>query len=237
MDPRRPVAPIVVARGDAPTVEDGRPARRRPLAGALDTNRCSWCDAFRDEQTFDRSPSGGRSGRAATAPPETGGGGVTAVVTSRGLRPSAGRHHQRRLPPRYRPIAARSDRQNAPEREQHPGRSCPTQARPEPVVRGTVRPAVVRRRRVLLGIVATGLLVALALPWGGSGGRPLATSGSAPAGDPIAAHALYVVQPGDTLWTIAERLDPSGDPRVIVGELASRLGGDTIRAGEQIRLP
>ena len=47
----------------------------------------------------------------------------------------------------------------------------------------TTRPSVaVRRRRVLLGTVATGLLVILALPWGGTGGS-LATPGPAPAGE------------------------------------------------------
>ena len=90
---------------------------------------------------------------------------------------------------------------------------------------------------MLLGTVATGLLVALALPWGGTGGHALATSGPALVGEVIAPHAQYIVRPGDTLWTIAERLDPSGDPRSVVAQLESQVGGDTVVPGERLTLP
>jgi hypothetical protein len=91
--------------------------------------------------------------------------------------------------------------------------------------------------RFLLGAVATALVIALALPWGGTGGRPLATSGSAQDGYRLSGHALYVVQPGDTLWTIAERLAPGDDPRPIEAQLAAQVGGDTIVPGERVVLP
>jgi hypothetical protein len=45
------------------------------------------------------------------------------------------------------------------------------------------------------------------------------------------------VQPGDTLWSIALRLDPSGDPRPIVQRLEQQVGGDTVQAGERVVLP
>jgi nucleoid-associated protein YgaU len=95
----------------------------------------------------------------------------------------------------------------------------------------------VRRRRVLLGTVAAGLLAVLALPWSGTGGKTLATPGSALAGDSIAHHVRYVVQPGDTLWSIATRLDPTGDPRPVVALLAARLGSDAVKPGERVVLP
>ena len=97
--------------------------------------------------------------------------------------------------------------------------------------------AAVRRRRLVLGAVAAGLLAALALPWSGTGGHPLATPGPALAGDVVAPHARYVVQPGDTLWSIAERLDPTGDPRPVVDRLAAEVGSDTVIPGERIALP
>ncbi|MDE3085731.1 MAG: LysM peptidoglycan-binding domain-containing protein [Acidobacteriota bacterium] len=99
------------------------------------------------------------------------------------------------------------------------------------------RRARVRRRRALLATVIGAVLVALALPWGGAGGRPLATSGPVLAGAAPAAHADYVVQAGDTLWSIAVRLDPSGDPRVVVGKLEAQTGSDTVVPGEHLRLP
>ncbi|MGA2520805.1 MAG: LysM domain-containing protein [Acidimicrobiales bacterium] len=113
-------------------------------------------------------------------------------------------------------------------------------ARPTPAACGTRRSgasAAVRRRRVVLGTVAAGLLAALALPWSGAGGHSLATPGSALAGDPVTAHAAYVVQPGDTLWSIAVRLDPTGDPRPVVAQLAAEVGGDSVVPGERVVLP
>jgi hypothetical protein len=95
----------------------------------------------------------------------------------------------------------------------------------------------VRRRRLLLGATAAGILVALALPWGGAGGHPLATPGPVLAGAAVTAGADYVVQPGDTMWSIARRLDPGADPRVIVAQLEAQVGSDSLQAGERIHLP
>jgi LysM repeat protein len=95
----------------------------------------------------------------------------------------------------------------------------------------------VRRRRLLLGATAAGILVALALPWGGAGGHTLATPGPVLAGATVAHHTVYVVQPGDTLWTIAERLDPDADPRSVVAELQAQIGTDTVQPGERLQLP
>ena len=103
--------------------------------------------------------------------------------------------------------------------------------------RTTRRGAAVRRRRVLLGSVAAGLLVALALPWSGTGGQTLATPGAALAGGAVAPDATYVIQPGDTLWSLAVRLDPTGDPRPLVARLAAQVGGDTAVPGEHVILP
>jgi hypothetical protein len=91
----------------------------------------------------------------------------------------------------------------------------------------------VRRRRFLL--VAMGLLLlALALPLSGTGGHshPIG-SALAETGHPVA----YTVQPGDTLWSIAERVDPAGDPRPLVARLASQVGSDTVVPGEHLVLP
>jgi LysM repeat protein len=48
---------------------------------------------------------------------------------------------------------------------------------------------------------------------------------------------VYVVQPGDTLWSIAVRVDPTGDPRPIVDQLAQEVGSDTVVPGEHLTLP
>jgi len=90
----------------------------------------------------------------------------------------------------------------------------------------------VRRRRTLLAAMGI-LVVALALPLSGTGGHSHAT-GSAPA--ETGGSATYTVKPGDTLWTIAERVDPTADPRPLVARLAAQTGSDSVVPGERIVL-
>jgi hypothetical protein len=47
----------------------------------------------------------------------------------------------------------------------------------------------------------------------------------------------YVVRPGDTLWSIASRLQPSGDPRPLVAQLQNQLHGSTLEPGDRLLLP
>jgi hypothetical protein len=92
--------------------------------------------------------------------------------------------------------------------------------------------SAVRRRRVLLALTAL-LVVGLALPLGGSGGSSH-PSGSALAETP--GHA-YTVQAGDTLWSIAQRADPTGDPRPLVSKMEAQTGSDTVSPGQHITVP
>jgi spore germination protein YaaH len=48
---------------------------------------------------------------------------------------------------------------------------------------------------------------------------------------------LYRVQPGDTVWSIATRLDPTGDPRPLAGQIESEIGGTDLQAGTQVLVP
>lgn len=52
-----------------------------------------------------------------------------------------------------------------------------------------------------------------------------------------ASAVMYVVRPGDTLWSIARSIDPTGDERPLVDQLASQLHGTVIYPGEQLELP
>ena len=103
--------------------------------------------------------------------------------------------------------------------------------------RVAARAAALHRRHILLGVVAVGLLLALAVPWGARGGSGLASPSPTATGSTLSAHSAYIVQPGDTRWSIAERLDPQADPQPAMNTLARQVGGDTVRPGERLLLP
>jgi LysM repeat protein len=103
---------------------------------------------------------------------------------------------------------------------------------------------VYRRRRAvaLLVLVAAVFVVAggVRLALAGSGGGALTISGSSGA---LAPHSqsetghLYVVQPGDTLWSIVRASVRPGDPRPEVDLLTRQLGGKPLQIGQRLRLP
>lgn len=105
-----------------------------------------------------------------------------------------------------------------------------------PVAAGRPMAAVYRRRRAIALLVAATVLAALVLAVGGLlasfGGGPLTASER-----PGAPASVYVVQPGDTFWDIARRLDPAGDPRPVVARLVAAHGSPVLLAGERIALP
>jgi LysM repeat protein len=70
---------------------------------------------------------------------------------------------------------------------------------------------------------------------GALGGGPLAAS-ETPAGRGGGAAAVYVVQPGDTYWTIARHLQPTGDVRTLVDRLSAEHAGAALQPGEQLAL-
>jgi Tfp pilus assembly protein FimV len=92
-------------------------------------------------------------------------------------------------------------------------------------------PMYVARRRVVALSVATALagvaLFAVML-----GRVPASVSERHPV-SPV----THVVQPGETLWSIAQRVHPSGDVASYVDQLVRANGGDTIRVGQQIVVP
>ena len=46
----------------------------------------------------------------------------------------------------------------------------------------------------------------------------------------------YVVEPGDTVWSIAAALAPDADPRPLVDEIVDANGGASLDVGQRLEL-
>ena len=107
---------------------------------------------------------------------------------------------------------------------------------PPDLRRDVARPAV--RRWAAVGGFA--ILLATCAVWvQGGGGRtgsdPLTAPGTGRTAT-VAAH-VWVVQPGDTLWAIARRLEPNSDVRPLVDALSREVHGRPLQVGQVIAVP
>jgi hypothetical protein len=120
--------------------------------------------------------------------------------------------------------------------------TIPLQYRPITVRVHRPSRAVYRRRRIAVLLCAA---VIVALGWtglhrltGASGGGPLTAAGQ-PVSEihaALATHTHVIVQPGDTLWTIARRAQPTGDIRPLVSALEAKRHGRPLQVGETIQI-
>jgi len=109
---------------------------------------------------------------------------------------------------------------------------------PEPLRVATPRksrtsPATFRRRRIALAVLALGVVVVTGQAGAALGGSTLAAPERRPS---LTASRTVVVQPGDTLWGIAQRMSPNDDPRPIVDALTAAYGSGPLTPGEILRL-
>ncbi|HEX4864148.1 MAG TPA: LysM peptidoglycan-binding domain-containing protein [Acidimicrobiales bacterium] len=107
-----------------------------------------------------------------------------------------------------------------------------------------VRLEMYRRRRLAAGaalLIGLALLImvstlAVQAALGRTGGGPLTATGALPGGQ-LAGSEVYVVRPGNTIWSIARSVDPNGDVRPLVDRISSQLGGTQLHPGERLTLP
>ena len=89
----------------------------------------------------------------------------------------------------------------------------------------------VRHRQLVALCAAIGLVGVLS--------GPVANAVGTGAASVATAARTYVVRPGDTVWSIATRFEPSVDPRVVVDAITSANGVDpgALVPGQQLSIP
>jgi LysM domain len=100
-------------------------------------------------------------------------------------------------------------------------------------LRLTRRGRIVVAALVIVGATMAALLITLLV----SGGAQATNHGVARGG--YQGMRQVVVQPGQTLWSIAAAAEPSADPRTVIQEImtANALAGSGISAGQQLWVP
>ena len=125
-----------------------------------------------------------------------------------------------------------------------PGARRPVTARPVNTRPVSARPAparlrLTRRGRIVVGslIVAAATAAALLVLVLASGGAQ-ATNHGRSGGGYQGMHRI-VVQPGQTLWSIASAAEPSADPRGVIQQIISvnDLTGTSIAVGQELWIP
>ena len=95
-----------------------------------------------------------------------------------------------------------------------------------------------RRGRIVLVILAAVLATAAITVASMALSGAQAANHGRPGGGYAGMHQI-VVQPGQTLWSIASRAEPSADPRQVIQEImtANSMAGQTVQAGQLLWVP
>ena len=105
-------------------------------------------------------------------------------------------------------------------------------------VRTRVR--LTRRGRIVVAtLITAGVVLVAALAWLAGTTRAEATGSGSPASAVYHSLRSVVVQPGESLWTIATQADPAGDPRAVMQEIIdiNALHGTSVQPGQRLWLP
>jgi ferric-dicitrate binding protein FerR (iron transport regulator) len=106
----------------------------------------------------------------------------------------------------------------------------------QPAAPGPVR--LTRRGRVVAGAAVVLILTAICLVTASLAGGALASSHGAARGG-YAGMRQVVVEPGQTLWSLAAAAEPAADPRLVIQQImeTNALSGPTVYAGQQLWIP
>jgi nucleoid-associated protein YgaU len=131
------------------------------------------------------------------------------------------------------------ERQGGERQDGGPRGAAPRYAAIVPARRGRGIRLTRRGRRVVVGFVAAVAVAAAAALWLAAATRAQAANHGVAPGTVEQSMTAVVVQPGQTLWSIALRAEPAADPRVVISQIVefNALGSDVVVPGERIWVP
>jgi nucleoid-associated protein YgaU len=109
---------------------------------------------------------------------------------------------------------------------------------PGPAAPGRVR-LTRRGRRVLAGFAIVVALAAISVFWISAAGGAQAASHHSAAGSAYRGLTRVVVRPGQTLWSIAARAEPTADPRSVIAQImeVNAISSPDVQPGELLWVP
>src|SRR5215472_11015148 len=118
----------------------------------------------------------------------------------------------------------------------------PVQARPVQAgrIRARRRTRLTRRGRIVVSaLVILAMLLIAVLAWIGGATRADAAGSGPPPSAVYRNLTKVVVQPGESLWSIAAQAEPTADPRSVIQQIIdlNALGGTSIQPGERLWVP
>jgi hypothetical protein len=92
---------------------------------------------------------------------------------------------------------------------------------------------------VLAGFAIVTAMAAISLLWIGVAGGAQAASHHSPAGSAYRGLTRVVVRPGQTLWSIADRAQPTADPRSVIQQIMeiNAISTPTVQPGQLLWVP
>ena len=138
------------------------------------------------------------------------------------------------------PAPVRKPGAGADEWERRAARRAPGQPVQARRARTRPRTRLTRRGRIVVSalVIAAMLLIAV-LAWIGGATRADAAGSGPPPSAVYRNLTKVVVEPGESLWTIAAQAEPAADPRSVIQEIIdlNALGGTSIQPGERLWVP
>jgi hypothetical protein len=126
------------------------------------------------------------------------------------------------------------------ERERRAARRSPGQPVGARQIRTRPRTRLTRRGRIVVSalVIAAMLLIAV-LAWIGGATRAEAAGSGPPPSAVYRNLTKVVVEPGESLWTIAAQAEPAADPRSVIQQIIdlNALGGTSIQPGQRLWVP